>query len=159
MRAARRVEALNDQCERSRHEYRSPDALQHPERHQLLDTAGDGAQPGRNGEHQHTGQECPSTAQQIGQPAGRNHEGGEDDVIAVQNPGQAPDVVGREGTLDIRERDVDDCRVEKRQESAEPRYQQNRRRRRSATTGEISEPLAAVQRNVHARRGAGCAGK
>ncbi|CNW27030.1 Uncharacterised protein [Mycobacterium tuberculosis] len=27
------------------------------------------------------------------------------------------------------------------------------------TTGEISEPLAAVQRNVHARRGAGCAGK
>ncbi len=58
--------------------------------------------------------------QQIGRNLLRNHEGGEDDIIAVQNPGQAPDVVGTErwtgnAMLTIVE-------SVKRQESAEPRY-------------------------------------
>ena len=61
-------------------------------------------------------------------PATHDEEGGEDDVVRVEDPGQAGDRRRREGLPDRREGDVDDGRVEEGQEGAEAGDQQHPRR-------------------------------
>ena len=95
MRAARDVESLDDQRERRRNQQCGTDALQHPERDQLFDGAGNRTQPGCHREQHHAPDEQPLAPEQVGELARRDEECRKDDVVGVEDPGQAADGVGR----------------------------------------------------------------
>ena len=57
-------------------------------------------------------------AEAVGEPAGRHEQGGDDDEVAVEHPGERVPARAREGGRDVGEGDVDDRRVEEGEEGA-----------------------------------------
>ena len=92
---------------------------QEPERRR--DRAGDRA----DGEDHDPQLEESLPTQQIGDPAGGNEKRRKDEVVGVQYPGERRDRAVVERRLDVRERDVDDGGVQKRQHRAERRDAQH----------------------------------
>ena len=78
--------------------------------------------------------ERPAAAEQVGEAAAHDEEGREDDVVGVEDPGQAGDGRRRERLPDRGEGDVDDGRVEEGQEGAEAGDQQDPRSGRRVRT-------------------------
>ena len=64
-------------------------------------------------------QEHPAAPEQVGDPPGGHEERREDDVVGAQHPRHRGDARLRERALDARERDVDDRRVDERDEDPE----------------------------------------
>ena len=141
-------ERLDDQRQGRRDQQRRAERLHDPGGDQELDGRGGRAQGGRHGEQRDAGDERAAPAQQVGQPAADDQERGEDDVVGVEHPGQAADRRVGERLPDRGERDVDDGRVEEREERAEGRHQQDPRRwhARTAASCMAQAPLPRPSR-------------
>src|SRR5262249_31697957 len=78
-----------------------------------------GAEGGGDGEKDQTEEETALLARAVGDPAGGDEERGEDDRVAVEDPGEAGQTGAGEVPLDFGKSDVDDEEVEDRHEDAD----------------------------------------
>jgi hypothetical protein len=89
---------------------------------------------GRHREHRRPRQEDAPVTDPVGELPGRDEQGGEDDRVRVQHPGELCRTGVGEGDADVGERHVEDGRVEERRERGE-----GRDRERAAGVGEHEE--------------------
>ena len=116
---ALRGERRDDQRQRGRHQHRRAEGLHDAgadeEGHRRRERADDRG----DREDQDAPDERTPPADQVGEPAERDQERREDDVVGVEDPRQVADRGVRERLADARERDVDDRGVEEGQERPE----------------------------------------
>ena len=110
--AALSREGRQDQPQRRRGEQRRPGRLHKTERDQGFDTAREGAGGRRGGEHGDAREETFVSREAFGQPATKYQQRRVNDGIAVQNPGQIPQIRVIKLLRDVRQRHIDDEQVE-----------------------------------------------
>jgi hypothetical protein len=111
-------EGIEDERQRGRRDHRRADALDHAEGDQEAERGRQCAEQAGGGETRDPEQEDPLVAKAVGEPAGGHEQGGDDDEVAVEHPGERVASRPGEGARDVGEGDVDDRRVEEGEEGA-----------------------------------------
>ena len=112
-------EGGQEEAERGRDHHRRADRLQHAGADQEGDRGGGRAERRGDGEGEQAGDEDALAADPVGDPPGGDEQGGEDDRVAVQDPGEARQRGVVEGAREVGEGDVDDEQVEAGHEEAD----------------------------------------
>ena len=163
VRALGRRVGLEHERQRRGHGDRRAERLQHARGDEQLDGGRGGAGDGGEREQHDPGVERPPPADEVGEPPGGDQEGREDDVVGVQDPGERAQRGAGEVGLHVRERDVDDRRVDEREAGAgrgdgehlpgrDPAARPDRRQRRARRArGEQRAGRGAVDELAHGR--------
>ena len=107
-----------DEAQRGRGEQRGAGRLDETEGDEHRDAGrGTAGRRGR-GEHRDAEQEAVLAAVAVGQPSEEHEQGGVDDGVAVEHPGEVAESVGCAGHGDVGKRDIDDEQVEAGQHDA-----------------------------------------
>ena len=114
-----RRELGQQQRERGRHQQRRARGLEHAGGDQQVERRRGAARCRRREEDGQADEEAALAADAVGVAAGRHEQRGEHDRVAVQDPRQRGDAGTVEVGPDVRERDVDDEQVERRQEGGD----------------------------------------
>jgi hypothetical protein len=115
--ADRAVAALRGGCreherQRRRREQRGPGGLDHPEGDEHREVAGGPAGRRGHGEDEHAQQEAVLAPAALGQPSEQHEQGGVDDRVGVEHPGQAGQIADPQFPRHVGQCHVDDEEVQ-----------------------------------------------